>query len=328
MDVTRNQFDDLVGAFALDAVEPDEAAALEAYVARDDAAAGEAERLRAAAAWIGAIGASRPPANLRDRVLVSASERVGAVTPVEAYIAETDRLDDLLATLDNSVLHRTTHNGLTIRELVAHVDIIDGAFANELVEPTLPWIGAAEVERITRDALPSASAHSLTELRDRWRATRRHLADRAANADPDQRAAGYAPKDVLVIRAFEAWVHRDDILATLGRSPSPPAPAVLRSMAELAIRSLPAALAMRGVAHPGKSARIVLTGAGGGEWTIALAPGEDPGPVADVVMHAPVVELCRRFADRLTPESTPYRADGEVELARDVVRAAPAFAGL
>ena len=33
MDVTRSEFQDLVGAYALDACEPEEAAALDAYVA-------------------------------------------------------------------------------------------------------------------------------------------------------------------------------------------------------------------------------------------------------------------------------------------------------
>ena len=63
MDVTgdprieREVFDDLVGAYALDAVETEEAMALDDYITRDADAARETERLREAASWLGAIGA-------------------------------------------------------------------------------------------------------------------------------------------------------------------------------------------------------------------------------------------------------------------------------
>ena len=39
MDVTRNEFDDLVGVYALDALDPEEAAAIERNIARDPDAA-------------------------------------------------------------------------------------------------------------------------------------------------------------------------------------------------------------------------------------------------------------------------------------------------
>jgi hypothetical protein len=73
---------------------------------------------------------------------------------------------------------------------------------------------------------------------------------------------------------------------------------------------------------------LVLTGAGGGEWTFACGPGAPPSGVADVVIRAPVVEWCRRFADRLGPELVPTEVEGDAELAKELVSAANAFAGL
>ena len=106
------------------------------------------------------------------------------------------------------------------------------------------------------------------------------------------------------------------------------APAVIRAMAELSIRSLPLAMAVRGTAQPHRIARLVLTGAGGGEWTFACGPGEPENGAADVVIRASVVDWCRRFADRLEPDAVPIEVDGDAELAKDLVRAANAFAGL
>ena len=96
MDVTRSEFQDLVGAYALDACEPEEATAIDAYVATHADAAAEAERLRDAAAWLGAAGALNPPASLRDRLLAVAAERVDALPPVEALRRETERFVTLL----------------------------------------------------------------------------------------------------------------------------------------------------------------------------------------------------------------------------------------
>ena len=44
-------------------------------------------------------------------------------------------------------------------------------------------------------------------------------------------------------------------------------------MSELASRILPVALALRGAERPGKTARLVLTGDGGGDWLVPLDGG-------------------------------------------------------
>ena len=72
----------------------------------------------------------------------------------------------------------------------------------------------------------------------------------------------------------------------------------------------------------------VQVGAGGGEWTFACGPGEPAGGVADVVIRASVVDWCRRFADRLEPDVVPAEVEGDAELAKELVSAANAFAGL
>ena len=63
----------LLGAYALDAVDDDEAAAVAELVAEDEAADRELHRLRGAAAWIGATEALAPPRDLRAALLQRAT---------------------------------------------------------------------------------------------------------------------------------------------------------------------------------------------------------------------------------------------------------------
>jgi uncharacterized protein (TIGR03083 family) len=323
----REVFDDLVGAYALDAVDADEALALDQFISRDPDAAREAERLREAASWLGAIGALEPPSSLRARLLTTAGERPSKVTPQEAYKAETERLDSLFGELDASELDVETANGLTVTDLVVHLAALDAAFASELRTPNMTWIGADQVAAITEDVLPAAAPLPYATRVQRWRESCRELLDAAATTE-QERAGGYAVEDVLTIRAFEAWTHNEDIRRATGRPSELPNPAVFHTMADLSARSLGAAMTVRGVAHPGKTARLVLTGAGGGEWLVPLAHGESAAPVADVEIRVPVLEWCLRFADRIAADEMRYEAEGDAMLARDAVAAAPAFAGL
>src|SRR5438552_8345128 len=99
MDLNADQFEELVGAYALDACEPEEVAVLDAYVEAHPDVAGDIERLRDAAAALGAVGALHPPLDLRDRLLSRAAECVTAADAQTTLQAETDRLDSFLATL-------------------------------------------------------------------------------------------------------------------------------------------------------------------------------------------------------------------------------------
>jgi uncharacterized protein (TIGR03083 family) len=333
MDVTdgrnseREVFDDLVGAYALDAVEPDEARMLDEYITRDFGAAREAERLREAASWLGAIGALEPPTSLRSRLLATAADRPSNLTPAEVFSAETQRLSELLRDLSPEDADVVTYNGLSVSDLVAHLNVVDDAFAQELQAPSRDWINADEVARITEAELPELANVSFSERVTRWQHGCRDLLDAAAHTT-QERAGGYAARDILLIRAFEAWTHIGDIRAATGRAPESPAPPVLHTMADLSARSLSAALSLTGNAQPGRTVRLVLTGPGGGEWMLPMAYGETAAPVADVELRVSVEDWCLRFADRLEAGDLRYEAEGDRALAEVAVRAAPAFAGL
>ncbi len=328
MDVTRSEFQDLVGAYALDACEPEEATAIDAYIATNADAAAEAERLRDAAAWLGAVGALNPPAALRGRLLAVAAERVDGLPPVEALRRETARFVTLLDSLTPADLDVVTCNGLTVRELVAHVAVIDEAFVAGTETTNHVLVGADHVEALTRAELPKIADWSFEQICARFYTARRALVGLDGRVAPTTRVGGYALEAALVIRAFETWTHHDDIVAALGRAEEQIEGPVLRTMSELAIQTLPVAMAAKGYAYPGTTARIVMTGPGGGDWTIAVTAHEAVAPVPHVVLRVPAIEFCRRFADRLAVDEVPVEIEGDAELARALVDAAPAFAGL
>ena len=175
MDLTPEQFEDLVGAYALDACEPDEVEAMERYVARHRESATEVERLREVAAGIGAAGASSPPGTLRERLLHAAEDRVSPLEADTALQRETDRFDTFLDTLVEHDLAVRTHNGLTVHELVQHLEAIDRAFVDAAHDPTTAYIGPREVEAVTARDLSERAGEPFADTITRFRSTRGQL---------------------------------------------------------------------------------------------------------------------------------------------------------
>ena len=236
MDVTRNEFQDLVGAYALDACDAEEAAAIDSYIAEHADAAAEAERLRDVAAWLGAVGALNPPGGLRDRLLAVAAERFDPVSPVVALRRETERFDALLDTIEPADVDVITYNGLSVRDLVAHVAIVDEAFVGEYAGgPNWSYVGADQVTEMTAAQLPDTAAWSFEQIRERFNRARAALVSLDEKLPATAKLAGYSLESALVIRAFETWTHCGDIASALGRAELPVDPPVLRAMAELAV---------------------------------------------------------------------------------------------
>ena len=132
---------------------------------------------------------------------------------------------------------------------------------------------------------------------------------------------------VLAFRAFETWTHAGDIATALGGQRRSLSGETFHTMADLSIGLMPGALAAAGAARAG-CARIVLTGEGGGTWTIPLAP--DGSPIGEPVFElvAPIHEWCLRIGDRVEVADMPLQISGDQELARQLVTSANAYATL
>jgi uncharacterized protein (TIGR03083 family) len=341
--------EELLGAFALDALEPEEVAEVEALLARRPDLAREADRLVRTAAWLGATEAIAARPEMRDELFARARTQRpptggGPEAPraaptkgdeaVQTYTASTERLGETLGSFDTAASDVPTPNGLTARDLVVHLAAQESLLAQAIDRTVVPEILDDDIDARTASFVARYREASLDEVTDVWR---RSVDEVAAWADdPATRRTtvpwiGLAmPRDnFLVARAFENWIHRDDLRRAQGQAPEAPPPAELHEMANLSMRTLPFALLVTDRAHPGKVARVVLTGPGGGEWQLSMGGhAAVEGARPDVTLTTSIVDWCLVAGERLEPGELDHTSDGDVDLAGDLVAAAPTFATL
>jgi uncharacterized protein (TIGR03083 family) len=331
----KTAIEELLGAYALDALDPDEVVEVEAALARDPELAHEAARLVRTAAWLGASEAMAAPASLRADVLARARARRSVPdAAARTYLASTERLGETFRALTSDKYGDPTPNGLGARDLVVHLAAQESMLAQAIDRTVVPDIDASDIDVRTDAFIERYRDATLDEVTRIWRSSVDEVAVWAA--DPATRDTTVPwigldmPRDnFLVARAFENWIHRDDLRRVQGLDGEPPPADEIHEMAELSMRTLPFALLVTERAHPGKVARIVLTGPGGGEWTCSMGGARPPeGAIPDVTITTDVVDWCLVAGERLAPADLALRVDGDAELAGDLVAAAPAFATL
>lgn len=332
MGLTHAAASSALGAYALDALDDDEAVLLEVHVAGCAQCADELASLRHAAGWLGTDLAEEPPVPLRSRVLpgIATADRPPLAPPLAAYVAETTRLEALLAVVGDSDWQvPTAAEGWGPKELVAHLLATDSLVTARLgALGVVPETNDDLLERTVAVQARHASltaAESITE----WRRSRNLLVHAAARSSFDAPMNWFGLDTtlagMLVIRAFETWTHADDIRAATGRLLDPPGPAALGLMTDLLCQAMPIALQVRGL-DPGPAvARIVLDGPGGGSWDVALGGAAGNGQ-PDVVLRTDSISWCRLGADRLDPADVPAAVEGDEALAGMLLAAASAFA--
>ena len=220
-----------------------------------------------------------------------------------------------------------------MKGLLTHLVAVEEYFGRQLGLWPLEIDEALEPDHLemTRAFVASWADRTPGEVLARWRELTGAI---TAHLGSLERAAGRRPfhfhyldtslSTVLITRVFEIWTHDEDIRRATGRPLVAPEAARLRRMSRVAVPSMPFGLAMGGIEAAGRTARIVLTGPGGGTWDQALGLGEPPGePAATVVLN--VVDYCRLAAQRLTPDDVECAVEGDQRLARDVLIGAGVF---
>ncbi len=267
-----------------------------------------------------------PAADLRDRVLAEAFRRrppvpaVGRTGPVDdgtvvgLYREVVDDLVDLLDGLaGDDWTAATAAEDWDVLGVVGHLCGVEDLVLERL-DHLDDW-SPAEFLAASDAGVDRAHAEGPAATRARWSRVASAVVAHPAFAGRDATARGPAAlwdgdeaprRQSMVVRAFEIWNHTEDVRRALGRPLVAPSPRHQHLMAELGVRSLPVMLALRDRAHPGRSARVVLTGPGGGDWLIPLAPGETPA-VPALTLTMDVVEFCFRVADRRRPEELSTR---------------------
>ncbi|MGW2821408.1 zf-HC2 domain-containing protein [Streptomyces sp. NPDC001443] len=361
----------LLGAWALAACSAEETAAVEEHLGDCGSCADEARRLREA------VGLLHPPEpldldpGLRTRVLAGCLDRRPPRIPVpdwaHAYDAETARLDALLQDFGDAEWHApvrlrwfdgaaTTSRRTTVAGVIAHLLAVDGLVATALGldDPVsgLPAGRTASPGSRTEAYWRASHFPPTRSVRAPWREQSHDIVRTVSftggsagkltvsyGSTDDGGEIALPLRDAMLDRAFECWVHAEDIAEAVDYPYDPPSPRHLHRMIDLAARMLPLALAERrraGLAAPGRgrhlvpagapgrSLRLEIEGLGGGEWLIPLdSPAATASPdheVAHVALDG--VEFCRLAAGHVPPEEAAAGQVGDREAIRDVLLAA------
>ncbi len=353
----------LLGAWALAACGPAEAEAVEEHLGSCGSCADEALRLREA---VGLLQRPEPldldPA-LRTRVLQSCLERRPPRIPVPEwaapYDAETARLDALLQDFGDAEWHapvrlrwyesdEATTRRTTVAGVIAHLMTVDGlvAIALGLDDPLgdaapprpTPWDRTEAYWRSAR--VPPTRA-----VRTPWREQSHGLVRTVSftGGGTGRMPVSYGDytlplHDAMLDRAFECWVHGEDIAEAVDYPYDPPTGRHLHRIVDLAARMLPAVLEHRrlnGLAspverrlvaagEPGRSLRLEIEGSGGGEWLIPLDSPAAKGSAEHEVAHVALdgAEFCRLAAGHVPPQEAAAGQVGDRDAIRDVLFAA------
>ncbi|MFF0556288.1 maleylpyruvate isomerase N-terminal domain-containing protein [Streptomyces sp. NPDC004266] len=366
-DLSHSVLKSLLGAWALSACSAGETRAVENHLTVCAPCADEALRLRDAVTLLHEDRDLDLDPLLRSRVLENCLGRRPARIPVPDWVtpydAETARLDALLRDIGESEWHapvrlkwyeeeRVVRRKATVAGVIGHLLAVDGLVtaALGLDDPLgagVPELSPTERTEAFWTALDRPPNRS---IRGPWRDQSHTLIRTIAFAGRGVADLTVTYKDFalplqdsLLERAFECWLHADDIATAVAYPYAPPSGAHLHDMIDLAARLLPGALANRrrtGLAGPakelvaagapGRSLHLEVEGAGGGHWYISLdspaAIGSPERAVAQVAMDG--VEFCQLVAGHITPEEAAAGQDGDREAIRDVLSATASLSRL
>ncbi|HMG39855.1 MAG TPA: maleylpyruvate isomerase family mycothiol-dependent enzyme [Acidimicrobiales bacterium] len=278
------------------------------------------------------------PPQLRGRVLEAAlaSRPAGRpahtvpLSPVEAYRRTIGELDELLGRLDATAWAAVVDRyGWTVQGLVGHLLAVERLLAARLGRGDEPDRADADHITMSLEVVAAQQERDPAATLHEWRATTRVVLDTLAAAPPDLGApvsfhgVDFRWGSLLVARSLEVWTHADDVRAAAGEPLQAPDSGRLALMTDLCVRTLPLRLATLGP-HAG-TARIVLTGSGGGAWSQPLALAGSPGE-PDVRLVADAVAFCRLSTGRLDAADLDVTVTGDPALAADILATAAAFA--
>ncbi|WP_432174823.1 maleylpyruvate isomerase family mycothiol-dependent enzyme [Streptomyces sp. Tue6028] len=278
--------------------------------------------------------AGLPPA------LLAAARRARPAAPRVAahaapYAAAVAGLGALLSELDapGSWSTPVVHDW-DVQATVAHLIAADEPLARRLgLAPRVPWSAGAEKAgweaawaARTAEVIAHERARTPAETVAVWSAQAAALlavpeaadAGRAAHATTLM-GVRLPVADHFVVRAFEAWIHTDDIGRALGLTVPPPPEPHLWQLVRLAVRILGRALGPT-------AAPVLFAPAGGGrdaQWVL----GSEDEPVAAELVLDPV-DFCLLIGGRYAPGEVPRGAVGDTAAVTAVLERAASLAWL
>jgi uncharacterized protein (TIGR03083 family) len=220
------------------------------------------------------------------------------------YAAEVGKLDTLLREVTAKQWHTKVLGEQTTQWLVEHLNGHDAKLAAAL-QLDLPAASTSKwPHHVWRDLAFGLLRHALHAP----------LTDRV-----EVDGLSMPVRNAYLGRAFETWIHADDIRLAIGRPTDPPYPTHLRALADLHIRSLPAALRLSGRTPPDRTARVRLTGAFTQEWHLPLSRSASADSEPAVTITADALEFCYLAANRRAPDTVPLAVTGDQAIAGNLL---------
>ncbi|MFS8204537.1 maleylpyruvate isomerase family mycothiol-dependent enzyme [Streptomyces sp. CWNU-52B] len=339
---------ELLAAWAFGALQPADERTVLPHLAGCASCTAQAEQLRQTVRLLdGPPGAPEPAAAghgsaLPDGVLAVALRARPAAPEVAShaapYAAAVSGLTALLREVDGvdgrgpwgtPVVH-----DWDVRDTVGHLIAADEALARRLGVRTpappsrtteeMPWEEAWEAR--TTDMIAYERTRAPGETVAAWSAQSAALLATPEARDPERAALATVlmgirlpVADHFLGRAFETWIHTDDIGRALGLTVPAPPEAHLGQLVRLAVRMLGMAL---GPAAP--PVLLSVTGVGGdARWVL----GAEAEPVqGELALRA--VDFCLLVGGRQTPAAVPRGTAGDADAVRNVLDRAASLAWL
>jgi uncharacterized protein (TIGR03083 family) len=252
--------------------------------------------------------------------------------PAVAFVQTVDEFRTVLAHATGSEV--VEPYGWSVTQLVAHLLEVDLYFGRQLglwdhtIDDSLEEDHLAMTEAAIRNAVKA----DFTDTVERWFEVSGALRSHVSSVDDEElrRRIKFHMLDarvssILVVRVFEIWTHTEDLSRALRREPPVLDAARLHLMTRTAVGAIPLGMLLGNIGVGPHTARIVLTGRGGGVWNqplqLGLAAGEP-----EVTIVADALEFCRMAAQRVAPGDLDAEVEGPTDLALTVLRGASVFA--
>jgi uncharacterized protein (TIGR03083 family) len=264
-------------------------------------------------------------ASLRARAAGRADPAPPEISPVAAFSRVADAFHGTLGLLSGAQWRTPALRDLDVQGLVGHLTGVEEDVHRSLAGD--PRVSAADHVESTQPAADRQAGRPPDLTRAEWRRAADRTMDLVRTADLGTQVAVHGIRVslglLLIIRAFELWVHENDIRTAVALPPSVPDASVLTLMTSAAVSLLPYAVTEAGLDDP-LPVHLVLTGPGGGTWDVAAGPGS-PAPAA-VMIVADAVGFCRLVANRVTPAGLGAHVTGDTARAAAVLTAATTLA--
>ncbi|WP_329262204.1 maleylpyruvate isomerase family mycothiol-dependent enzyme [Streptomyces pseudovenezuelae] len=324
---------DLLAAWAFGALEPAEERVVPLHLARCEDCAAEAERLRETVRMLDGPLLDEPPSPLDTlfagalrarpappRVARHAGPYAAAVAGLRALLPELAGRWSTPVVHDWDV-HATVAHLLAADEHLALRLGIDARVPGARIDEDADWTDTWE--RRSAEVIAHEYGSRPEETVADWSAQAAELLGTAHARDPEL-AAGTTllmglrlpVAEHFLARAFEAWIHTDDIGRALGLTVPPPPEEHLGQLIGLAVRVLDTVLGTE--APP-----VLFAVRGGEEWVL----GSRSDPVAAELTLDPV-DFCLLVGGRYAPDAVPRDTTGDAAAVRNVLERAASLSWL